>query len=551
MGAFTGLAGLATVARAGARRDPDRGRHRRHRLAPDLPDQHPGRPARAGRGGPVHPRVALGAPSRPRPGRRADPRRRPAGRALPADDGPRAGLAGLGLRDDGGRRRRAGARSAARQHRAERRGPRAAGRAQPLPRPRVRRRLRGADGAVRRRCRRTSWPRPSTSRPGSAGRCSRPGWSASRSPSRPRCSPGSASTVLAPRIGRRVLQLRRGRCSRSARCAPGRDGPRGDRRHLVVGVRAGAGRDRRRLRPDGRADRDVHDRRRAGRPRPASASGLFNTTTQLANAVGVAAARHAVLRGRLAAAESRPRRAVRAGLRGRAGRGRRPDGGWPGSRRGAARGRARGGWRSSGRPADARCARQVRRPRRPRPTVSDDSRPRQRAISPRSRAPRPRRQLGAGVSITASSGSPSSCASRMPRRASRKAPGPMACPGACRLRSCPTTTQGCPSRRARATSIGRVALALVGAASWTSPTRRAAAARAPRPDPPSGLRDRVPGRVGPDGVGARSPRQPPRPGRVHQHRRGEIDQRRQLLDATTPSITPAAARFSAVCTPVG
>ena len=135
-------------ARPGAGRDPHRRRHRRYGVAAGLPHQRPGRRAGAGGGAAVHPRVALGPPAQPRPGRRADARRGAAGRALPADDGPRAGLARVGLRADGGRCGRAGpVRPRPAPGRAG--GSRAAGRAQPLPRPRVRRRQHGADGAVR------------------------------------------------------------------------------------------------------------------------------------------------------------------------------------------------------------------------------------------------------------------------------------------------------------------------------------------------------------------------------------------------------------------
>ena len=57
-----------------------------------------------------------------------------------------------------------------------------------------------------------------------------------------------------------------------------------------------------------------------------------------------------------------------------------------------------------------------------------------------------------GVSITVTSGSPSSSARFIARRASRSAAGPMARPAPCRVRSWPTSTHGWPSSRVRATT---------------------------------------------------------------------------------------------------
>ena len=78
---------------------------------------------------------------------------------------------------------------------------------------------------------------------------------------------------------------------------------------------------------------------------------------------------------------------------------------------------------------------------------------RQRAISPAIPPSSASRDSAApGVSISVTSGSRSSAARCMPRRASRSAAGPSGAVRLCPRRSWPSTTQGAPPKRARASS---------------------------------------------------------------------------------------------------
>ena len=159
----------------------------------------------------------------------------------------------------------------------------------------------------------------------------------------------------------------------------------------------------------------------------------------------------------------------------------------------------------------------------------------QRAISPAmARSSASGDSSAPGVSMTLTSGSPSSWASRMPRRASRSAPGPMACPGTCRERSWPMTTHGWSSSRVSATrtvesrspsSVPRSCN--VPVAPWASrsrtPTRSVRRVR-------STLSQAA---WSPTGREARSGNRPDA-GPVDQHREGAVDHGGQVLGGHDP-----------------
>ena len=135
-----------------------------------------------------------------------------------------------------------------------------------------------------------------------------------------------------------------------------------------------------------------------------------------------------------------------------------------------------------------------------------------------------------GVSITVTSGRPSSSASRIPRRASRSAPGPIAWPGACRARSWPTTTHGWSSRRVSATITVESRSPSSVPRSWSG-AAGAVGEQVAQPDPvrTPGALDAVPGGVGRrPGCGARTG-SAARAGGVDEHGQREVDHRGQVL----------------------
>ena len=169
----------------------------------------------------------------------------------------------------------------------------------------------------------------------------------------------------------------------------------------------------------------------------------------------------------------------------------------------------------------------------------------QRAISPAiAPSSAPGDSSAPGVSITVTSGSPSSSARRIPRRASRSAPGPIGWVGSWRLRSWPTTTHGWPSIRVSATIT-------VSSRSPSSVPRSRTV-----PEPPCRSRWRTPARPGSrvrsiDSQADVSPIAPDRRSRqgaagrrVHEHRERPVDQLGQVLGRAPPRRSRRARRGS-------
>ena len=154
----------------------------------------------------------------------------------------------------------------------------------------------------------------------------------------------------------------------------------------------------------------------------------------------------------------------------------------------------------------------------------------QRAISPAiARSSASGDSSAPGVSMTVTSGRPSSSASRIPRRASRSAPGPIAWPGDCRARSWPTTTHGWSSRRVSATITVESRSPSSVPRSWSVPVGAVGEQVAqPGPVRTPGALDAVPGGVVADRL-RRPDGQRARAGRVDQHGQREVDHRGQVL----------------------
>ena len=154
----------------------------------------------------------------------------------------------------------------------------------------------------------------------------------------------------------------------------------------------------------------------------------------------------------------------------------------------------------------------------------------QRAISPAmARSSASGDSSAPGVSITVTSGRPSSSASRMPRRASRSAPGPIAWPGAWRARSWPTTTHGWSSMRVSATITVESRSPSSVPRSWMVPLGAVGEEVAqPGPVRTPGALDAVP-RARAGQRPRRAAGQPAGAGCVDQHGEGEVDHRGQVL----------------------
>ncbi|CAG6929621.1 hypothetical protein PICSAR10_04043 [Mycobacterium avium subsp. paratuberculosis] len=153
---------------------------------------------------------------------------------------------------------------------------------------------------------------------------------------------------------------------------------------------------------------------------------------------------------------------------------------------------------------------------------------------------------GPAVSITSTSGSRSSAARAMPRRASRSDAGPTNPP----VRRCwPSTTTGWPANRASANSV-------VAASPWPVPDNSTGSVA------PCRSNSRTPGRSGrreatteshaaTSGIGSGGGGAASGSGASAMTVIARSSVRRSSSSGTTPSITPCRCRFSAVWTPSG
>lgn len=155
------------------------------------------------------------------------------------------------------------------------------------------------------------------------------------------------------------------------------------------------------------------------------------------------------------------------------------------------------------------------------------------------------------VSITVTSGSPSSAASRMPRRAIRSPAGPSGALERWLRRSCPSTTAGAPPNRASASSNpGSFSPAPVP---FNGVTSRAASFSNDRTPGRSSRRDRLIASHASTGRRSSSGGSPGRSPDVSAHStdNARAASSRASSAGTTASTRPCRNRFSASCTPSG